>query len=239
MSTPTEIKAEAIALHALGYSCRAIGKQLRAKFPNAKIPNHATINRWVRIRPTKRLALMQWYDAAHRAAEILHERMDELDSVPFMQGERVPNLPKASGVLAGIRPGLLRRGHLFRAALEGTSLSLALGMEMMKKLGIAVESVRLVGGGSRNVLWRKILGDVLGVPVLRLVEPELAALGAAVQALWTARREAGDDVAADVVAAPFVRTEREATLPDPARSRTYRKARARFRELTERIFSRP
>ncbi len=27
---------------------------------------------------------MQWYDAAHRAAEILHSRMDELESGPFM-----------------------------------------------------------------------------------------------------------------------------------------------------------
>ena len=164
---------------------------------------------------------------------------DGLLFLPILQGERVPNLPKASGVLAGIRPGLLRREYLFRAALEGTSLSLALGMERMKKLGIAVESVRLVGGGSPNPVWREILADVLEMPVVRLAEPESAALGAAIQALWTARREAGEDVSADAVAAPFVRTERKATLPDPARSRTYRDARARFQDLTERIFQTP
>jgi xylulokinase len=112
-------------------------------------------------------------------------------------------------------------------------------MERMRGLGIAVESVRLVGGGSRNALWRKILADVLEVPVVRLLEPESAALGAAVQALWTERREAGDDASADAVAAPFIRTEKRATLPDAARSRTYRHAGAAFRDLTGRIFGTP
>jgi len=162
---------------------------------------------------------------------------DGLLLLPFLQGERVPNLPSATGVLAGIRPGLLRKGHLFRAALEGTSLSLGLGIERMKRLGISVESVRLVGGGSRNPLWGQILADILEVPVVRLAEPESAALGAALQALWTVRREAGEDVTANAVAAPFIQMEGEAICPDATRSAIYRDARPRFRELTERIFS--
>jgi hypothetical protein len=52
VSNPTEIKAQAIALYALGYSCRNIEGQLKAKFPGVDIPNYATIARWVRIRPT-------------------------------------------------------------------------------------------------------------------------------------------------------------------------------------------
>ena len=77
-------------MHALGYSCRKIEKQLRAKFPGAAVPNHATINRWVRIRPTapiRRLAhahtTIRWWEAARRAAEIVHSRMDELEKQPF------------------------------------------------------------------------------------------------------------------------------------------------------------
>ena len=173
-----------------------------------------------------------------RAAAGIPPGCDGLLFLPFLQGERVPDLPGATGVLAGIRPGLLRRGHLFRAALEGTSLSLGLGMERMKKLGIVVQSARLVGGGSRNPLWREILADVLEVPVVRLAEPESAALGAALQALWIVRREAGEDVSADAVAAPFVRMEGETICPDASRSAIYRDARSRFRGLTERIFPR-
>jgi xylulokinase len=174
-----------------------------------------------------------------RAAARVPPGSDGLLFLPFLQGERVPNLPAATGALTGIRPGLLRRGHLFRAALEGTSLSLGLGIERMKKLGIAVESVRLVGGGSRNPLWRQILADVLEVPVVCVAEPESAALGAAVQALWTARREAGEDVSADAVVPRFVQTEGGEVSPDPNRSRTYRDARSRLRELIERIFGTP
>jgi xylulokinase len=173
-----------------------------------------------------------------RAAAGIPPGSEGLLFLPFLQGERVPDLPGATGVLAGIRPGLLRRGHLFRAALEGTSLSFGLGMERMKKLGIAVQSVRLVGGGSRNPLWREILADVLEMPVVRLAEPESAALGAALQALWTVRREAGEDVSADAVAAPFVRMEGAAICPDGTKSAIYRDARSRFRELTECIFPR-
>jgi hypothetical protein len=88
VSTPTEIKAQAIALHAMGYSSRAIETQLKAKFPGAAIPNHATINRWVRIRPgigsrlRNQYTVMRWWEAARRAAEIVHSHIDELATVP-------------------------------------------------------------------------------------------------------------------------------------------------------------
>jgi hypothetical protein len=90
VTTPTEIKAQAIALHALGYSCRKIEKQLKAKFLKADIPNHATINRWVRIRPTapvRRLrhahTTMRWWEAASRAAEIVCGHLDDIEKWPF------------------------------------------------------------------------------------------------------------------------------------------------------------
>ena len=53
---------------------------------------------------------------------------DGLLWLPFLLGERVPDLPNATGTLLGIRPGTMRPGHLYRAALEGTSLNLGLGL---------------------------------------------------------------------------------------------------------------
>jgi len=171
-----------------------------------------------------------------RAAADVPPGADGLLLLPYLQGERVPNLPEATGVLAGIRPGLMRRAHLFRAALEGTSLSLGCGIERMRALGLRVDSVRLVGGGSHNALWRQILADVLEVPVVRLAEAESAALGAALQAHWIARREAGEDVTADAVAASFVQTVGTVVHPDPSCASVYRAASQRVRELTARIF---
>lgn len=50
-----------------------------------------------------------------------------LNFLPYIAGERTPNWPGASGVLAGIRPGSLRPGSLYRAALEGATFSLQVG----------------------------------------------------------------------------------------------------------------
>ncbi len=52
-----------------------------------------------------------------------------LTLLPFLLGERVPDLPEATGTLLGVRPGLLRPGHLYRAALEGTACNLGAGVD--------------------------------------------------------------------------------------------------------------
>ena len=61
----------------------------------------------------------------------------------------------------------------YRAALEGTSLNLASGLERLRRLGVAVDEVRLVGGAARNPLWRRVLAASFGCPVvpLRLPRP--------------------------------------------------------------------
>ncbi|GDY02856.1 xylulose kinase [Planctomycetota bacterium] len=159
---------------------------------------------------------------------------DGLLWLPYLQGERVPDLPTATGTLLGMRAGLLQPGHLYRAALEGTSLNLAWGVDRMRALGVQIGEVRLVGGAANNVLWRQILADLLAVPVVKLLEVEAAALGAAIQALWTVRRAAGEMVGCDEVAAPFVQTG-ERTLPDAARVAKYRLLSQHFRDTVQRL----
>ncbi len=149
--------------------------------------------------------------------------------LPFLLGERVPDLPEATGTLLGVRPGLLRAGHLYRAALEGTSLNLAAGLDRLRALGIAVEQVRVTGGAATNELWRRMLADLFGVPVVPLREVESAALGAALQAEWSVRRLAGEpDLTADAVAAPYVRLG-EAVAPQAHLRAAHEALRARFR----------
>lgn len=165
-----------------------------------------------------------------RAAEKVELGCDGLLCVPFLQGERVPDLPNATGSLLGWRPGLLTAGHLFRAALEGISLNLASGLDRLRSLGLAIDAVRLVGGGAKNAFWAQMLADALGVSVQRLAEPESAALGAALQAQAIAEGRSCDEVAAQAVAfdgAPL--------LPDPARAAAYRALLARFRAAVDRL----
>ena len=47
--------------------------------------------------------------------------------LPYITGERTPNWPHSSGVITGLRPGSMRPGLLYRAAMEGATFSLLAG----------------------------------------------------------------------------------------------------------------
>jgi xylulokinase len=102
--------------------------------------------------------------------------------LPYLTGERTPNWPHATGVLHGIRPGSLRPGVLYRAALEGVSFALAHGFQRLQALGLTTSRVQLVGGGAANPLWQEILASLLNVTIRVGGETESAALGAALHA---------------------------------------------------------
>ncbi len=175
-------------------------------------------------------------DALTRAAEGVPVGCDGLQWLPYLAGERVPDLPRATGTLLGMRAGHLRPGVLFRAALEGTSLNLAWGVQRLVALGLPVDEVRLVGGAAANPLWRSMLADCLDAPVRRLAEDESAALGAAIQAAWTWRRAEGEDVSAHEVAGAFVAPSDEVTAPDPGRVARYAELGVSFREQVARLW---
>lgn len=61
--------------------------------------------------------------------------------------------------------GLLRPGLLYRAALEGATLSLAAALSKVTEFGLELKELRLVGGGSKNPLWQQIVADVFQLPV--------------------------------------------------------------------------
>jgi xylulokinase len=108
---------------------------------------------------------------------------DGLLFLPYLQGERTPNLPRGSGVLHGLNTRNMTPAHLARATMEGVTLGLAYGLHRMRTLGIAPTEIRLTGGGSKSAIWRQICADVFGCRVVTLAEAEGAALGAAIQAL--------------------------------------------------------
>jgi xylulokinase len=169
------------------------------------------------------------HDPLTNAARDVPIGCDGLLWLPYLMGERVPDLPNARGTLLGMRPGHLRPGTLYRAALEGTSLNLAWGVDRLRALGIAPLEVRLVGGAARNALWREILADTLNAPIVPLIEAESAALGAALQALWCLRRQSGEDVDISTVADPYIAAATEPTRPDAQRVAAYAQLGERFR----------
>ncbi|TAH37438.1 MAG: xylulokinase [Planctomycetota bacterium] len=154
--------------------------------------------------------------------------------LPYLAGERAPNWPHASAALLGLRPGHLRRGLLFRAALEGATFALREGLERLRALGMPVAEIRLVGGGSRNRLWRQIVADVFGVPLRIPAEAESAALGGALQAAAVA----GGAAVGAFVRSAAVPMEDAIVVPRAEATASYDAARAAFRAGGQALFDR-
>jgi xylulokinase len=108
---------------------------------------------------------------------------DGLLFLPYLQGERTPNLPLGTGVFHGLTTRTMNPAHMARATMEGVTLGLAYGLQRMRSLGIAPTEIRLTGGGSKSAIWRQICADVFRCRVVTLADSEGAALGAAIQAL--------------------------------------------------------
>jgi xylulokinase len=104
--------------------------------------------------------------------------------VPYLEGERTPNRPEATGAVHGLRLGTATPAHLARAAVEGLLCGLADGLDALVAQGVEVSRVILIGGGSRSEALRSLAPAVLGHPVFVPPESEYVADGAARQAAW-------------------------------------------------------
>ena len=67
--------------------------------------------------------------------------------VPYLEGERTPNRPRATGSVHGLTLRTSTPAHLARAAVEGMLCALADGLDALTAQGAAVRRVILVGGG--------------------------------------------------------------------------------------------
>jgi xylulokinase len=107
--------------------------------------------------------------------------------LPFLNGERVPALPHGTASLHGLTTANLTRANLGRAVVEGVTFGLRHGLDLLRATGLESQTIRVIGGGSKNPLWRQIVADVMNTPVVRTTQGEAAALGAAIQAAWCDR----------------------------------------------------
>ena len=174
-------------------------------------------------------------EAMEEAAGGVPPGSDGLLLLPYFEGERTPDVPDGAGVWFGASRRTHTAAHFCRAAMEGATLGLRYGMQRLSdKRGQAprrmqpspgtgilgsepvpfCNEIRLTGGGSRSRLWRQIVADVFGVPVVCLAQPESAALGAAIQARWCWLRQRGQGEAVADLADAWVKPV-EATRARP------------------------
>ncbi len=106
--------------------------------------------------------------------------------LPYLDGERTPNRPHATGVLGGLRTGA-SRADLARAAVEGVVCGLLDAADALAAAGVPTRGGRLlvVGGGSRSPAYREVLATLAGRAIEVPGGDEHVAVGAAVQAAAT------------------------------------------------------
>src|SRR5215218_1193899 len=185
------------------------------------LPLAATLNATLAV---DRLAA--WLDldreaAAERTAVVV---------LPYLDGERTPNLPRAAGMIAGLRHSTTRE-EILLAAYEGAAASLVEALDLLAEQGSGLDPdapVLLVGGGARGKVWQRVVARLSGRPVQVPDAEELVALGAAAQAAarlsaeppeavalrWGTRRGITVEAPAerDVEALERIRSAREAAL---------------------------
>jgi xylulokinase len=107
-----------------------------------------------------------------------------LTLLPYLDGERTPNLPEATGTLGGLTRGNATPENLARAAVEGMLANLAAGVDDLRELGIPVSRVLLIGGASASRAVRAVAPSLFGAPVAVPAPGEYVGIGAARQAAW-------------------------------------------------------
>lgn len=107
---------------------------------------------------------------------------NELVLLPYLDGERTPNLPDARAMLIGLNSNH-KRNDVARAAIEGVVCGLLDGLTAITNCGVNTSGrIFLLGGGSQSPAVCQIVADLTGKQVNTLNEPEIVALGAARQA---------------------------------------------------------
>ena len=85
--------------------------------------------------------------------------------LPYLMGERSPiNDTNARGTFLGMSMDTTR-ADMLQAVFEGVAFAIRDSFEVAKSLGIDIARSNICGGGAKSELWKKIMANVLGIPL--------------------------------------------------------------------------
>lgn len=172
------------------------------------LPLAATLNCTLAVDRMADLLGLDREDAAERARCVV---------MPYLDGERTPDLPTAAGSITGLRHGTTAH-EILRATYEGAVLSLLDAVDAIDACSSGLDpdaAVTVVGGGSRGETWLRVVSELSGRAVAVPEAHELVAIGAATQAVAVAL---GQDFAT-VTDRWGIRTRPRLPAGDPDRTR--------------------
>lgn len=104
--------------------------------------------------------------------------------LPYLDGERTPNLPNAAASVTGLRHST-EPGEILLAAYQGAALSLLEALDQIDTHSSGIDPAAplvLIGGGAQGATWRRVVQALSGRSVQIPEATELVALGGAAQA---------------------------------------------------------
>jgi xylulokinase len=145
--------------------------------------------------------------------------------LPYFAGTGTPWVnPRARGSIVGLTMSTTR-AQILKGILDSLAYELRINMEMWKKAGISVQTLRATGGGAKSSRWLQLKADILNVCVEAVNINEGGALAAAVMAGVAIGAYSDLDVIGQIVRV------RRVFEPHPAEHERYEEHYQKYRNL--------
>lgn len=143
------------------------------------------------------------YDSYHlmdKMAEKVPVGSDGLLTLPHLQGSMAPDVNLAAkGVFYGMTL-THTKAHFIRSIMESIGYIISRNIETIDQMGLNIDEIRSLGGGSKSDTWNQIKADITGKKLyLTEASQDVACLGAAILAgvaagIFTSVAEACDSM---------------------------------------------
>ena len=182
----------------------------------------ASCNKWL----CKSILNTGDYDAEQAAITDDMLGRDRVFFLPYLMGERSPiNDVNARGTFIGMTMDTTR-ADMLQAVLEGVAFAIRDSFEVARSLGIDIPRSWVCGGGAKSPLWRKIIANVLGIPLDMVKTEQGPGYGGAMLAM------VGCGVFENVQAAADALVELASTVePDPEITARYEERYKKFKRI--------
>ncbi len=146
--------------------------------------------------------------------------------LPYLMGERSPiNDVNARGTFTGLTMDTTH-ADMTQAVLEGVAFAIRDSFEVAKSLGIEIPRSNICGGGAKSPLWRKILANVLGIPLDMVTTEQGPGYGGALLAMVADGRYPTVRSACDALV-----TVASTTAPTPDLTALYEERYNQFKQI--------
>jgi sugar (pentulose or hexulose) kinase len=118
--------------------------------------------------------------------------------------------------------------------MEGATLGLRYGLDILRQQGLSPTDIRLVGGGAKSPLWRQMVANVFNCPVVCPQSSEAGAVGAALQAMWCYLRQKEGDVSIVELTDRYIAlNESTRAEPEPSIASRYAEIYEKYLQLND------